>query len=550
MRKLASRLLLAAAAAVASNLAVAQPLTQSFDDISTLAGAGWVFVNNSSSAGTTGWFQGNTAVFPSQGGVSYVAANLNGATFGGNISNWLITPQLANLQNGEALTFFTRTEVGAPAADRLEVRLSLAGPSSNVGATDASVGDFTRLLLTVNPALTVGGYPTTWTLFTVSLSGLPAGPGTGRIAFRHFVPNTSTNADSIGIDTLNLTAPSADLSISNAPSSGTITGGTNVTYTLVAANGGPSQADSVTVTYNLPSPLSFVSCLATNGGVCGGSGSNRTVTYGSIASAASSTITMVAALPCSAAHGSVISGTANVASAITSDPVSSNDSATAVFAVNGALPASAVTAPGAVGTLSPARTASVPSHPGSTYAWTITNGTITAGQGTSGITFTAGVVGTLTLGVTETSSAGCASAPGSATVNVLAPGSAMLLYPLTPCRLLDTRNAAGPLGAPSLAPSGSPDRAFVVTGVCGIPSDARAVSVNVTVTNVQAGGALLLYRGDGSPTTASTVSFRPGVTRANNAQTQLALDGSGTFRVRNSSAGTLDLIVDVNGFYR
>ncbi len=209
-----------------------------------------------------------------------------------------------------------------------------------------------------------------------------------------------------------------------------------------------------------------------------------------------------------------------------------------------------ITAPATVGAGSPDRTASVPNNMGSTYAWTITNGTITAGQGTSQITFTAGVAGTLTLGVTETNAAGCASAPGSATVSVLASGSAMLLFPLTPCRLVDTRNAAGPLGAPSLEPSGSPDRSFAITGVCGIPSDAQAVSVNVTVTNVQASGALLLYRGDGSPTTASTISIRPGITRANNSQTQLALDGSGTFRVQNSSAGTLDFIVDVNGYYR
>ncbi|MCM3878120.1 MAG: choice-of-anchor J domain-containing protein, partial [Thermoanaerobaculia bacterium] len=331
------------------------------------------------------------------------------------------TPTLANLRNGEVLTFHTRTETSAPAADRLEVRLSTNGSSSNVGATDASVGDFTTLLLTVNPAMTVGGYPTAWTLFTLTLSGLPAGPSTGRIAFRHFVPDTSTNADTIGIDTLSLTT-------------------------------------------------------------C-------------------------------------------------------------------ALPAPTITAPGTVGAGSPARTASVPNNSGSTYAWIITNGTITAGQGTSQITFTAGVAGTLTLDVTETNT-GCVSAPGSANVIVLGAGSAVLFYPLTPCRLLDTRNAPGPLGAPPLAAAGAPDRAFPIIGVCGIPSDARAISVNVTITSVQASGELLLYRGDGSPTTASTISFRPGVTRANNTQPQLALDGSGTFRVQNGSAGTLDFIVDVNGYYR
>lgn len=425
MRQLVSRLLLVAAAAFTSALA-AQPFTQSFDDVSTLAGAGWVFTNNSNPAGTTGWFQGNSAVFTSQAGAagSYVAANLNGATFGGNVSNWLITPTLANLQNGDVLTFYTRTEASAPAADRLEVRLSTNGSSSNVGATDASVGDFTTVLLTVNSSLAVGGYPTVWTLFTVTLSGLPAGPSTGRIAFRHFVPNTSTNADTIGIDALSLTGA-------------------------------------------CPPPPPLV-----------------------------------------------------------------------------------MSAPSIVGAGSPNRVASIASFVGASYAWTITNGVITSGQGTNQITFTAGTAGTLlNLQVTVTLN-GCPYGGGFADVTVAPVGSAIQFYIVTPCRLLDTRNAPGPLGAPSLAAAGSPDRAFAVTGVCGIPSDAQAVSVNVTVTNVQASGALLLYRGDGSPTTASTISFRPGVTRANNTHTQLALDGSGTFRVQNSSASTLDFIVDVNGFYR
>ncbi|MCM3875354.1 MAG: choice-of-anchor J domain-containing protein, partial [Thermoanaerobaculia bacterium] len=106
MQKLVSRLLIAAAAAVVlvgsdfagSNIASAQPLTENFDSVAGLGAAGWVLTNNSNPAGTTGWFQGNAAAFSAQGGASgsYVAANLNGATFGGNISNWLITPTLAN----------------------------------------------------------------------------------------------------------------------------------------------------------------------------------------------------------------------------------------------------------------------------------------------------------------------------------------------------------------------------------------------------------------------------------------------------------------------
>jgi hypothetical protein len=63
--------------------------------------------------------------------------------------------------------------------------------------------------------------------------------------------------------------------------------------------------------------------------------------------------------------------------------------------------------------------ASVPSHSGSRYSWSIQNGSITAGQGTAQITFTAGMKrDPVTLAVSEISAQGCVSATGTATVPV------------------------------------------------------------------------------------------------------------------------------------
>ena len=167
------------------------PAAEGFDDITTLPGAGWVQTNHSTTIGTTGWFQGNSAVFPAQGGAttSYIGANFNndGGPATDTISNWLLTPPLT-LQNGAVLTFFTRT-VDVPAfPDRLQVRMSTSGASSNVGTTATDVGDFTTLLLDINPTYTLTGYPNVWTQFTVTLSGI-ASPTTGRLAFRYFVEN-------------------------------------------------------------------------------------------------------------------------------------------------------------------------------------------------------------------------------------------------------------------------------------------------------------------------------------------------------------------------
>jgi hypothetical protein len=184
--------------------ATAQPFAENFDNVAGLGASGWVLVNNSTPVGSTGWFQGNPAVFPAQTGAatSYLAANFNAAAFGGSVSLWALTPVLGRLRNGDVLTFSTRTESSAPAVDLLEVRLSLNGASADVGTTDTSVGDFTTLLLSVNPALLFGGYPSAWTQFVVPLSGLPPGTSTGRVALRYVVSNTAASGDYIGIDAL------------------------------------------------------------------------------------------------------------------------------------------------------------------------------------------------------------------------------------------------------------------------------------------------------------------------------------------------------------
>jgi uncharacterized repeat protein (TIGR01451 family) len=71
-----------------------------------------------------------------------------------------------------------------------------------------------------------------------------------------------------------------------------------------------------------------------------------------------------------------------------------------------ALPQCTITAASPVCSNSTGNTASTVVTSGATYSWTITNGVITAGAGTSSITYTAGSSGTTTLGVTVTAS-GC-----------------------------------------------------------------------------------------------------------------------------------------------
>lgn len=188
-----------------SSSAFADVLTENFDSVASLPGNGWAFVNNSAPPGTTGWFQGNTGVFNAQSGPadSYIAANfLNADINGGNVSNWLMTPEI-DLSSALNFSFFTRTETGALFADNLEVRLSTNGASTDVGTTDNSVGDFTTLLLAINPSLDPNGYPQDWTQFTLTINSFGTG-AQGRLAFRYYVPDTSVNGDYIGIDSVNV----------------------------------------------------------------------------------------------------------------------------------------------------------------------------------------------------------------------------------------------------------------------------------------------------------------------------------------------------------
>jgi hypothetical protein len=185
----------------------AQGLNENFANVAGLTTAGWVISNQSAPIGTNtnGWNQGSATTFPAVDGVTgeYIAANFNATSGAGDISAWLVTP-VVTLENGGILTFYTRTSPDDLYADRLEVRMSTNGPSSNTGSGATAVGDFTTTLLTINPTLISGqqAYPLTWTKYMVVISGLSA-PVTGRFAFRYFVTNggpSGNNSDLIGLD--------------------------------------------------------------------------------------------------------------------------------------------------------------------------------------------------------------------------------------------------------------------------------------------------------------------------------------------------------------
>ena len=116
---------------------------------------------------------------------------------------------------------------------------------------------------------------------------------------------------------------------------------------------------------------------------------------------------------------------------------------------------------------------------------------------------------------------------------------------LTPCRVIDTRGGA-PLAGGILANSEA--RNFTVTGICGIPAGADAISANFTVTGSPAAppGAFILAYPTGSPPSpiVSLLNFQAGQTIANAGIVALSA-GSITINVSHST----HVIMDVNGYF-
>jgi hypothetical protein len=123
-------------------------------------------------------------------------------------------------------------------------------------------------------------------------------------------------------------------------------------------------------------------------------------------------------------------------------------------------------------------------------------------------------------------------------------GSSLQFFPVTPCRIADTRNAAGPFGGPSL--SGSKPRAFSVVGSdCQIPANAQAYSLNVTALPHSPLNYLTIWPTGQSQPTVSTLNASTGLVTANAAIVPAGNDGQVSVFVTQDA----DLVLDVNGYF-
>jgi hypothetical protein len=89
-----------------------------------------------------------------------------------------------------------------------------------------------------------------------------------------------------------------------------------------------------------------------------------------------------------------------------------------------------------------------------------------------------------------------------------------------------------------------------VSGACGVPPDATALSLNLTAVGAAAPGHLTLFE-PGAPLPAtSTLNLKAGQTRANNGIYPLRGRPSALAVTSGLAAGTVDVVIDVNGYFR
>jgi hypothetical protein len=137
----------------------------------------------------------------------------------------------------------------------------------------------------------------------------------------------------------------------------------------------------------------------------------------------------------------------------------------------------------------------------------------------------------------------CGDADSStATVTVVAAAPAASFFLVSPCRVLDTR------GGGAILPLTS--RNVLIFGSCGIPSDATALAVNVTVVSPTDTAFATFYPGPAfvARPNVSTINFIPGRTLANNARIALGVDGS--VNIFNAGATPLDVLIDIAGYFK
>jgi uncharacterized repeat protein (TIGR01451 family) len=401
-----------------------------------------------------------------------------------------------------------------------------------------------------------------------------------RVVFQPASPYRAADHDPVLVGLFQV----ADLSVIKVDTPDPVIAGTNLTYTITVTNDGPDTASTVSWSDTLPAGTTFVSLPAVAGWMCMNVAGTVSCSNPSFA-VGEAIFTLTVAVDPGVAAGTELSNTVEVTS--TTGDSDTND-----------LSANATTTVGTSADLAVTKVASPdPVQAGTNLTYTITvdnDGpsnaagvnlsdtlpaettfvSLSSPGGWSCNSLTVGMGGTLSCSIanlppgdsvfTLTVLVGLSTPDGtvisneatvststfdpegkndSDTAETTVTGSDLgSYYTVTPCRAVDTRSGS-PLqdGVPAT---------FGLKGVCGIPSTATSVVLNVVAIAPTGTGDLTLYA-SGSPSVLATMPLKAGATRSLFAIVSLSNDIAGEVTVDPSVAGngTVHVLLDVMGYF-
>jgi hypothetical protein len=114
-------------------------------------------------------------------------------------------------------------------------------------------------------------------------------------------------------------------------------------------------------------------------------------------------------------------------------------------------------------------------------------------------------------------------------------------FPLSPCRAVDTRS--GP------AFGSDTTRNFQIRGVCGVPTTAKAVSLNVTITQATASSFLTVWPSGTTRPVVSMINFEASDPALGNGVIVGVSTNTQDLSVYNNF-GAVHVIIDVTGYFQ
>ena len=215
--------------------------------------------------------------------------------------------------------------------DVLPAGLALVSASSVIG-TATTAGNTVRwngpvpsngnLTITINA--TIGANPPSTISNQGSISYDSNADGVNDASALTDDPGTATPLD----PTVFTVTPTADLSITKTDGVATVLPGGFTTYTITAANAGPSAATGATVTDTFPASLACSwTCTGAGGGTCTASGNGNLADTANLPAGGSATYSALCSVLPTAA-GSLVNTATVAAPAGTTDPTPGNNSAT------------------------------------------------------------------------------------------------------------------------------------------------------------------------------------------------------------------------------